>query len=167
MTTAMLDTRRFRDALGCYASGITIVTSLDDTVPHGFTCQSFFSLSLEPPLVCFAVQKTSSTWPKIRPLEKFAINILAYDQAEISQRFGKSAADRWIGTSWRHTSHGNPALDGALLHLDCTIFAEHEAGDHWLVIANVLAMVEHENIIEGNPLLYYRGGYYHAKAIQG
>lgn len=165
MTSIDLDTRRFRDAMGCYASGITVVTSLDEDTPLGFTCQSFFSLSLDPPLVCFAVQKTASTWPKIRGQERFAIDVLSRDQVSVSRRFGMSAAERWIGTNWSRSSYGNPALEGALLHLDCTLYAEHEAGDHWLVVANVHSMLEHQQIAEASPLLYYRGRYHQAGAL--
>lgn len=162
--TTSFDLQGFRHAMGFYASGITVITSTHEDLPVGFTCQSFFSLSLEPPLVCFAVQKSSLSWSKIRRSAKFAINFLASDQTELSKRFGASRDDRWAFTTWVTNDSGNPVLDGALATLDCSLHAKHETGDHWLVIARVEDVTEGQpDVCWAAPLLYYRGQYHSIK----
>src|SRR5690606_15474876 len=134
------DRRRFRDALGCYASGLTIIGTVIDGNPIGFTCQSFHSVSLEPPLVSFSVMRTSSRWPRVRSAGKFSVNILSAHQADISTALGRSAPEAWTTIDWIHSAEGNPLLSGALLSLDCTVDVEHEAGDHWIVVAKVVSL---------------------------
>jgi flavin reductase (DIM6/NTAB) family NADH-FMN oxidoreductase RutF len=86
-----LDASLFRSTLSCYASGITIVTGLDDQGPIGFTCQSFYSVSVDPPLVSFSVMKTSTTYPRIRDTGTFTVNVLAREQEAISNQFAGEA----------------------------------------------------------------------------
>jgi 3-hydroxy-9,10-secoandrosta-1,3,5(10)-triene-9,17-dione monooxygenase reductase component len=94
MASNMIDPRKFRDALGHYASGITIVGALVNGIPVGFTCQSFCSVSIAPPLVSFCVKKVSTSWPKIRSVGKFSINVLSCDQKELSNKFARSGTER-------------------------------------------------------------------------
>lgn len=159
MNKGLFDSRAFRDALGHYASGITIIGGLVDGAPVGFACQSFYSVSLEPPLVSFCVMKTSSSWPKIRPLKHFSINLLSSEQLEISNSFARSSGDRWANVTWSESPHGDPVIDGALLTLDCSMYAEHEAGDHWIVICNVNNIGLPPDSKARSPLLYYKGSY--------
>ncbi|MGO4560014.1 flavin reductase family protein [Mesorhizobium sp. 2RAF21] len=161
MLCPSLDARTFRDALGFYASGITVISTVLDGAPIGFTCQSFYSVSIDPPLVSFSVMRTSSRWPRVRSTGKLAINVLSSHQAAVSTAFGRGLPDMWSNIDWITSPEGNPFLDGALLSLDCRIHAEHEAGDHWIVVAEVLNL-HHDAPAEAikKPLLYYKGRYH-------
>ncbi|WP_375171194.1 flavin reductase family protein [Marinobacter sp.] len=153
-----IDPQRFRDALGHYASGITVITSDVDGEPIGFTCQSFYSVSTNPPLVSFSVMSSSYSYPKIRRAGRFAVNILSGEQARISNQFARQSADKWHGVDRQESPLGNPIIDGSLHWLDCEIHAEHAAGDHLIVIGEVKAL----NLSEAaasQPLLYFKGQY--------
>jgi 3-hydroxy-9,10-secoandrosta-1,3,5(10)-triene-9,17-dione monooxygenase reductase component len=156
--TSKIDSRTFRHALGNYASGITIITGADEQGPAGFTCQSFYSVSTDPPLISFSVMKTSTTYPRILRTGSFAVNVLAHAQSPVSDQFARTGTDKWAGVEWRHTGAGNPALEGALLWLDCDIWAEHDAGDHLIVLGRVREISSLEQPSAG-PLLYYKGRY--------
>ena len=106
-----IDARRFRDTLGHYASGITIVSGTEDGAPIGFTCQSFYSVSVDPPLVSFSVMKTSTTYPRIAADGKFAVNVLAHDQRAVSNQFARKGTDKWAGIDWSPAASGNPITD--------------------------------------------------------
>jgi flavin reductase (DIM6/NTAB) family NADH-FMN oxidoreductase RutF len=153
-----IDPRIFRDTLGHYASGVTVVTGVAEGAPVGFTCQSFYSVSTEPPLVSISVMNTSTSYPRIRPSGRFAVNILAHDQHEISSRFARSGTDKWAGLERGATSSGNPLISGALMWLDCSVYAEHEAGDHTIVLGRVEEMspIDRET---GEPLIFFKGRY--------
>ncbi|WP_190814101.1 flavin reductase family protein [Saccharopolyspora pogona] len=149
----------FREILGNYASGVTVISSHDGHEPIGFTCQSFYSVSLEPPLVSFSVMRTSRSYPRIRETGRFAINVLSQDQRAVSDQFARSGPDKWSGVSWQFSCQETPILDGALTWLDCELDAEHEAGDHFVVIGRVCDMGAaacHENL---SPLLFFQGQY--------
>lgn len=147
-----------RAVLGGYASGVTVVTGLDEHGPAGFTCQSFHSVSLDPPLISINVDRASSTYPRIRRTGSFAVNVLSGAQQTLSDQFARSGADRWSGVGWSPTGGGNPALSDSLVWLDCDIWAEHEAGDHLIVLGQVRQTSPPP--AEGHdPLLYYRGRY--------
>jgi 3-hydroxy-9,10-secoandrosta-1,3,5(10)-triene-9,17-dione monooxygenase reductase component len=158
------DSRSFRDALGHYASGITVIAGHDGFEPLGFTCQSFYSVSLTPPLISFSVMANSSTYPRIRETGKFSVNVLADSQQSISDQFARKTSDRWQGVAWEMTADQNPSIVGALMWLDCRIAAEHLAGDHLIVIAEVTAMSPN-TWHDGAPLVYFRGKYRHLHAL--
>ncbi|KAA1176080.1 flavin reductase family protein [Marinobacter salinexigens] len=149
---------RFREALGHYASGITVITSLIDGEQIGFTCQSFYSVSTSPPLVSFSVKASSYSYPKIRRAGRFAVNILSGEQAEISNQFARQGSDKWHGVEWQKSPLGNPVIAGCLHWLDCDIHAEHAAGDHLIVIGEVKALNLQETDAS-QPLLYFKGQY--------
>ena len=151
-----MDATAMRHALSHFGSGLTVVTGLADTGPLGFTCQSFFSLSLDPALVSIAPSRASTTWPEIRPLTSFAINILADHQTNHPIAFSRSGTDKFTGVDWRQSKHGAPHLQDALAVLDCRIWAEYDGGDHTIVAAEVLDF--HVNGT-GGPLLFYKSGY--------
>jgi flavin reductase (DIM6/NTAB) family NADH-FMN oxidoreductase RutF len=153
--SAGVDKGRFRSVLGHFASGVVLVTGVHEGRPAGFTCQSFFSLSLDPPLVAFAPGKTSTSWPKVSASNSICINVLGADQEDLAYTFSQSGADKFAGVGWSPAANGAPRLHGSLAWLECTIQDVHEAGDHWLVTAKVVDM---ENG-EGQPLLFYRGGF--------
>ena len=148
----------FREALGHYASGITVITSCIDGEPVGFTCQSFYSVSMSPPLVSFSVMSSSASYPKIRQAGRFAVNILSGEQVRISNQFARKGEDKWHGVEWQESPLGNPVIAGSLHWLDCDIHAEHTAGDHLIVIGEVKALNLQETPAT-QPLLYFKGQY--------
>lgn len=148
----------FREALGHYASGITVITSHIDDEPIGFTCQSFYSVSMNPPLVSFSVMSNSASYPKIRRAGRFAVNILSGQQVRISNQFARRGTDKWHGVDWQASPLGNPIIAGSLHWLDCDIHAEHVAGDHLIVIGEVKALNLQEAAAT-QPLLYFKGQY--------
>lgn len=154
------DARVFRDTLGHFASGITIVSALADDDPIGFTCQSFYSVSTEPPLVSFSVMADSLAYPRMRETGKFLINVLAHDQRAVSNVFALRGADKWADIDWSLTENRNPIIANTLMWLDCDIWAEHEAGDHHIVIGRVRE-VSPAGWHDHGPLLYFRGQYRH------
>jgi 3-hydroxy-9,10-secoandrosta-1,3,5(10)-triene-9,17-dione monooxygenase reductase component len=151
-----MDATAMRHAVSHFGSGLTIVTGLDDAKPVGFTCQSFFSLSLNPALISFAPSRTSTTWPAIRPLKTFAVNILADHQAGHSTAFSRSGTDKFADIAWRLSDHGAPHLAESLAVFDCRLWAEYDGGDHTIVAAEVL---DFHVGTEGGPLLYFKSAY--------
>ena len=158
-----IDSVRFREALGHYASGITVITSRVADEPVGFTCQSFYSVSMSPPLVSFSVMSTSYSYPKIRRAGRFAVNILSGDQVGISNQFARRGEDKWHGVEWQESPMGNPIIAGSLHWLDCEIHAEHAAGDHMIVIGEVKVLKLQEAAVT-QPLLYFKGQYHNLVA---
>jgi 3-hydroxy-9,10-secoandrosta-1,3,5(10)-triene-9,17-dione monooxygenase reductase component len=149
--------RKFRDVLGRFASGVTVVTSTSGGEPVGMTCQSFSSVSLDPPLVLFIPAKTSRAWPLIQRSGRFCVNVLADGQAELSNTMASRGVDKFAGVEWTPTeATGSPLLAGVLAYLDCTIHAVHEAGDHYVVIGRVLDL---DLTDVPDPLLFFQGKY--------
>ncbi|MCJ0873530.1 flavin reductase family protein [Streptomyces sp. AP-93] len=148
----------FRAVLGNFASGVTIITSPpgeDEDGPAGFACQSFASLSLDPPLVTFMVARTSTTWPRIARTGVFCVNILGAEQGELCRAFAVSGADKFAGVA--HTpapATGSPQLEAVPAWIDCRIHAVHTGGDHLIVVGRVEAMGAAG---EGEPLLFHKG----------
>ncbi|MEU5092739.1 flavin reductase family protein [Streptomyces sp. NPDC021356] len=151
-----IDPAVFRDVLGRFASGITVVAGLAGGEPVGFACQSFASLSLDPPLVMLAVGKSSTSWPRIERAGRFCVNILAEDQQATCAALGRSGPDKFTDVPWSVTEHGTVRLDGALATVDCRLADVHEAGDHHIVTGEVLDLAAQEG---GRPLLYFRSRY--------
>jgi 3-hydroxy-9,10-secoandrosta-1,3,5(10)-triene-9,17-dione monooxygenase reductase component len=150
------NSRRFRDVLGRFCTGVTVVTSITHGEPVGMTCQSFSSVSLDPPLVLFCPAKTSRAWPVMQRAGHFCVNLLSHDQLELSNGFAATGTDKFAGVRWRPSATGAPLLDGVLGWVDCTIYAVHEAGDHYVVIGRVMDVGVDE---APHPLLFYRGRY--------
>lgn len=150
------DVGRFREVLGHFPTGVTVVTAIDDDGPAGFTCQAFSSLSLEPPMVVLAPGKTSTSWPRIAAAGQFCVNILAEGQEALSRDFAVSGGDKFAGVGWHPAGNGAPVLDGVLAWIECSFVRAHDAGDHELVVGLVHDMgVEQRS----RPLIYYRGGF--------
>ncbi|MGB1466135.1 MAG: flavin reductase family protein [Alcanivorax nanhaiticus] len=158
LTTKAIDPLHFRKALGHFASGLTVITSQIEDEPIGFTCQSFYSVSTAPPLVSFSVKRDSFSYPKIRRAGRFAVNILSDEQAAVSNIFAQQGADKWKETDWTTSPLGNPVIGGSLHWLDCEIHAEHQAGDHLIVIGEVRAL-SLQPTTATHPLLYFKGQY--------
>jgi len=154
--TGSLDPQAMREVMGHFASGVTVVTAVTDDGPIGFTCQSFSSLSLDPPLVVFAPGRTSRTWPQLRGIGRFCINVLAQGQDAVSQNFARSGGDKFAGVPWRPSALGSPVLDDVVAWIDAELWAEYDGGDHTLAVARVLDLGADER---RRPLLYHRGAY--------
>lgn len=164
LLSTAIEPLRFRQALGHYASGITVITSSIEGKPIGFTCQSFHSVSMNPPLVSFSVMSGSASYPGIRQAGRFAVNILAGEQVGISNQFARKGTDKWQGVEWQASPLGNPLITGSLHWLDCEIHAEHVAGDHLIVIGEVKALNVQE-VASTQPLLYFKGQYCNLAAL--
>lgn len=147
---------RFRQTLGHFCSGITVVASMIDAEPVGLTCQSFFSVSLEPPLVALSVGKASRSFPLLRTAGRFSVNILSHEQRAVSEALAARGKKKWAGIDWSVGRFGQPILAGSLAWLECELRAVHDAGDHHLVVATVLDL--DANTYQ-QPLLYFRSEY--------
>jgi flavin reductase (DIM6/NTAB) family NADH-FMN oxidoreductase RutF len=152
-----IDPDTFRSVLGRFASGITIVTARDrDGKDFGMTVSAFCSVSLVPPLVLICVDHVASMHDLLLGAKHFAVNILASHQEHISRRFsGPDEHKRFDGVGYDRGITGAALLDDALAHIECRRVAQHDAGDHTVVIAEVESATAHSH----RPLLYYRGGY--------
>uniref|UniRef100_A0AAU2JNJ4 Flavin reductase family protein n=1 Tax=Streptomyces sp. NBC_00049 TaxID=2903617 RepID=A0AAU2JNJ4_9ACTN len=152
-----MDPASFREVLGTFASGITVVAALgEDGRPAGLACQSFASLSLDPPLVLLCVGTASTSWPAVRAAGRFGVSILAEEQRDVCRSLGRRGGDKFDGVPWALSEHGAVRIPGALATVDCALETVHEAGDHYLVTARVLALTARDG---GSPLLYFRSDY--------
>jgi flavin reductase (DIM6/NTAB) family NADH-FMN oxidoreductase RutF len=152
----IVEPRVLRDVLGNFPSGVTVVTALTDEGPIGFTCQAFSSLSLDPPLVAFAPARTSRTWPRLREIGSFCVNVLAEGQEDVSQNFARSGTDKFAGVPWAPSAHGSPVLADVVAWIDGQLWAEYDGGDHTIVVARVLDLGSRP---DRRPLLYHQGSY--------
>jgi len=151
------DARTLRDAMGCFATGITIITATaPDGTPVGLTANSFTSVSLDPPLLLVCVANTAGTAPVLRSVEHFGVNVLQTSQQAASNRFAGKGEDRFAATAWAPGETGVPLLDGSLVSFECKRFEVHEGGDHFILVGEVVrAQFEPRR----DPLLYFRGKY--------
>ncbi|WP_338677881.1 flavin reductase family protein [Streptomyces sp. SCSIO 30461] len=154
-----VDPGEFRRVLGHFASGVTVITAYDTADegrgPAGFACQSFASLSLDPPLVAFMVARTSTSWPRIARAGAFCVNVLGAHQGELCRAFAVSGADKFVGVVHRPAPvTGSPRLDSVPAWIDCTIQAVHTGGDHLIVVGRVEALGAER---DGEPLLFHQG----------
>jgi 3-hydroxy-9,10-secoandrosta-1,3,5(10)-triene-9,17-dione monooxygenase reductase component len=145
----------FRKVLGHLPTGVTVVTANAVDGPVGMACNSVSSVSLDPPLISFCPARTSETWPALRDCGRFCVNVMANHHEEATRAFARKGVDRFAGIA-HHPRAGGPALDDAVAWLDCEIRAEHEAGDHFIVVAAVVALDAQPDIA---PLVFFRGGY--------
>ncbi|MFJ4563745.1 flavin reductase family protein [Streptomyces caelestis] len=158
---APLDPAEFRRVLGNFATGVAVITAPPATTgdsPAGFACQSFTSLSLDPPLVAFMVGRTSTTWPRIATAGVFCVNVLAAHQSELCRAFAVSGADKFAGVAYDAAPvSGSPRLSGAVAWIDCAIHAVHTGGDHLIVVGRVDALGTTAADDPDEPLLFHRG----------
>ena len=150
------DPASMRTVLGHFATGVAIITAIDGEEPVGMACNSFTSVSLDPQLVLFCAAKSSSTWPRIQAAKKWCANVLGEEGEEVCRLFAQKGADRFAHIAYAPGRSGAPILDDALAFVDCETVAEHDAGDHLIVVGRVLEL---GYAAEGRPLLFYRGGY--------
>jgi flavin reductase (DIM6/NTAB) family NADH-FMN oxidoreductase RutF len=152
-----IDPDSFRSVLGRFASGITVVTTVDAQGRDvGMTVSAFASVSLRPPLVSVCIDHAASMHGALRAADRFGINILGADQEALSRRFAAvESSHRFEGIGYERGESGVVLLDDALAHMECVRVAQHEAGDHTLFLGEVERAVARD----ARPLLYYRGGY--------
>jgi 3-hydroxy-9,10-secoandrosta-1,3,5(10)-triene-9,17-dione monooxygenase reductase component len=147
--------QEMRQAMGAFASGVTVVAGLDAGEPVGFTCQSFASVSLDPPLILFCADHRGRSWPRIRASGRFSVSVLAEDQGEVCARFGSGAGRKFDGLAWEESPWGTPVIAGVLLRVECAVQDVHVAGDHDVVIGRVLGVDLPTGARE--PLIFFRG----------
>jgi len=150
----------FRKALGCFATGITVITLDHEGEVHGMTANAFTSVSLNPMLVLVCVDQRARTHAHLHAKKRFGVNVLAENQRAISEYYARPArahdrAAEEAGACFEHTKHGTPILCGALAYLECRLHTAQDAGDHTIFIAEVEQVV----VREGNPLLYFESSY--------
>ncbi|MDZ4789963.1 MAG: flavin reductase family protein [Hyphomicrobiales bacterium] len=151
-----IDLLELRKALGLYVTGVTIVATLDKNGnPRGFTANSFTSVSLDPPLVLICIAKSAASYPVFAKAEAFAVNILAEQQREVSGLFASKSPDKFAVVEWRKGRGGSPLFEGVTAWLDCRTTSTVDAGDHLILIGEVIDF--HQTL--ANPLAYCRGGY--------
>jgi flavin reductase (DIM6/NTAB) family NADH-FMN oxidoreductase RutF len=157
------DSRALRDALGRFATGVTVVTCVAaDGSPRGITANSFTSVSLRPPLVLWNIDKNSAFLHAFLGARTFAINILDQDQRSLAERFAQRDADGFAGSGHTLSAHGVPVLDDTLGCLQCRSWRVSECGDHYIIVGEV---IEHA-CRDGDPLLYFGGDYASLKQSQ-
>ncbi len=155
---AAFDARQFRDAVGWFTTGVTVITTRAASgAPVGITANSFSSVSLDPPLVQFGLDRRALSLPAFRSFGHFAVSILAEDQQGLSSRFAKPGGDKWRDIDFEVWGSGCPVLRGVLAALDCRTEAVHEGGDHLVFIGRVLRLEARRH---GRPLLFSRGAYH-------
>lgn len=151
------DPRLFRNALGCFPTGITVVsTCTDDGHPVGVTMNSFNSVSLDPPLVLFSLDRKSDLLPLYCNAENFSISILSASQKTLSDKFSRPQSHGFDGIDYDIWETGCPIIPGALANLECAIERRVDAGDHIIFLCRVLRF---DYLNEGAPLVYHRGTY--------
>ncbi len=149
----------FRKTLGAFATGVTIITVDQEGEVHGMTANAFTSVSLDPPLVLVCVDHRARTHAHLHARKRFGVNVLSCDQQAISEYYARSGETHQhaeeAGAVFDRTAHGTPVLRGALAYLECKLLKAENAGDHTVFIAEV----EHIEVREGEPLLYFRSQY--------
>ncbi|MCB1001922.1 MAG: flavin reductase family protein [Acidimicrobiales bacterium] len=153
------DSAKYRQVLGHFPTGVTVVTGTLDGEPVGFTIGSFTSVSLDPPLVGFLPMVTSDRWHKIRDSGAFCVNVLGHGHGEICWQFAKTSVEQpFEGVAWHPSAiTGSPVLDEAIAFMDCTIEEVVDAGDHHFVMGRVVELEHVDGESDPLPLLFFRG----------
>ncbi len=156
MTASEVDPFQYRQMLGHFATGVTILTTMTpEGKPLGMTANSLSSVSLSPPLISVCVDREADMHPVILRASEFVVNVLASDQEALARRFSDKYEDRFDGVGYRLNPEGLILLDGVLAHVVCRRQETYPGGDHTIVLGRVIGGTTHER----HPLLYYRGGY--------
>ncbi|HEX4275060.1 MAG TPA: flavin reductase family protein [Bryobacteraceae bacterium] len=151
-----LETWLYRRTCAQFATGITVVTTLDSHGhPHGMTVNSFSSVSLDPPLVLVSIDLRNAILGHFISTSWFAINILAEHQEDLSRRFSSTSENRFVDVDWHPGASGTPLLDGVLAQLECSVVKTFEGGDHTILIGEVRGA----SYREGRPLVFFDSRY--------
>lgn len=144
---------KFKEAMANYPTGVSVVTATDENnKPIGLTVNSFASVSLDPLLILWSIDNNVSTYNKFMTTDKFTVNILAENQAEIATLFASSKEDRFGNCDWHYSKHNLPIISGVMAYLQCNVFNKVEAGDHNILIGKVFNI----HVEEKAPLLYHK-----------
>jgi flavin reductase (DIM6/NTAB) family NADH-FMN oxidoreductase RutF len=152
------DSNEFRRVLGHYPTGVCAVTAMVAGAPVGMVVGSFSSASLDPPLVAFFPDRSSTTWPKIEAAGRFCVNILAEHQNNVCRALAAKAENKFAHVDYELSGSGMPIILGSVAWIDCDLHAVHEAGDHFLVLGRVNSLEAQHAY---RPLLFFQGGYGH------
>ncbi|MBC8194890.1 MAG: flavin reductase family protein [Acidimicrobiia bacterium] len=148
---------RYREVLGRFPTGVTLVTGMDGDEPLAVVIGSFVSVSMDPPLVGFLTGSEARTWPRIRASGSFCVNVLADDQADLANAFFTRDGDPWEGTGWVPGHSGSPVIPACVASIDCSVFDVMEAGDHLFVVGAVVDLKDHGT--DGSPMVFLGGSY--------
>jgi len=152
----MSNNKAFRDCLGKFATGVTVVTCTDAAgTPCGITANSFSSVSLEPPLILWNIAKVSNSLRAFLDAECFAVNVLAAEQKAVSTHFARSDHTLFDDVEYDLSDSGVPLLPGTLATFECRTHQVHDSGDHYIIIGEVTAF----SAGDGDPLLFFGGAY--------
>jgi len=153
-----IDQRQFREALGGFCTGVTVVTTrAADGELLGITASSFNAVSLDPPLVLFSLGRKAFSLAQYEAAGNFAVNVLASHQGDLCARFAKPLADKWAGVDFETWETGAPILPGCVTNFDCRTYAVYDGGDHVIFIGEVVCMETHADL---EPMIYYRGAFH-------
>ena len=170
MPEAQTDTRELRNALGCFATGVTVITTLDEKGwPVGITANSLTSVSLDPPLLLWCLDKRSVTFDVFDACSKFVVSVLGAEAAPLASRFAKKNGHEMEGADTAPTQLGPPTFVGALAVFECDVETRHDGGDHVIVVGRIRRFThlpDHKHK-ETDPLLYFRGRYSGLTALSG
>jgi flavin reductase (DIM6/NTAB) family NADH-FMN oxidoreductase RutF len=148
----------FREALGSFATGVAIVTACNEgSEPIGMTMSSFNSVSLDPPLVLFSVDRKALSFPGMCAAQGYAVNVLGRPQQHLSARFARSREDKWLDVAHSPGFGGAPVLADVLAHFECKPYAQYDGGDHVIFVCEVVRSVC--SAADDEPLIFYRGKY--------
>ena len=151
-----IDSQELRRILGHFPTGVTVITTKDDTgSPFGLTANAFTSLSLNPPLILICVDKGAQCYSCFVESNVFTVNFLREDQEGISRRFATEGVDKFAGLNWHEGAYGAAVLDDAIGYLECKIVQSYESGDHTIIVGEVLNGLAGG----GRPLLFFKGKY--------
>src|SRR5882757_8662491 len=156
------DSRTFRHVLGHFATGVAVISAAGADGPAAMLVSSFTSVSLEPPLVAFLPDKSSTSWPAIRAAGSFCVNILSAGQQDLCAQFARKGGNKFEGVQWTPSPSGAPILDGVMAWIDCELTQTFESGDHYIAIGRVLQLEAAEI---GAPLVFFQGGYQHLETL--
>lgn len=157
MSAVTIESARFRQVLGSYPTGVSVITAASaDGAPVGMVVGTFTSVSLDPPLVGFLPDKKSTSWPLIEAAGKFCVNILGSNQQELCRKVSGKGPDKFAEVEWSRSVHGLPILADTIATIECALHSVTEAGDHWFVLGAVLAM---DVTRDDDPMLFHKGRY--------
>jgi flavin reductase (DIM6/NTAB) family NADH-FMN oxidoreductase RutF len=152
-----IDTRELRNVLGCFATGVTVITTRDQSGEvFGITANAFTSVSLSPPLVLVCIDKNANCYFCFEQSGAFAVNILGREQEDVSRKFATKGIDKFQGVAWRPGTRGVPILEGAVAYVECRIVKSYDGGDHAIYLGEVVDA----GASGGAPLLFFKGKYH-------
>lgn len=154
--TTTIDAATFRKVLGSYPTGVCVITALKDEKPVGLVVGSFTSVSLDPPLVGFFPDKSSTSWPLVEKAGHFAVNVMGADQKSVTNAVTARGEAKFAGVEYVVSDHGLPIIANSIAAIECKLHSVTEAGDHLFVLGEVLRL---ETVREDEPLLFHRGRY--------